>query len=218
MKSFLNEVFDAYVESYKFALSQKEFKPWIGERNTINEANQVHRFLDSYCNLNKNTIAWMELPIHRLSKDGNKYTAHIDGFLLDRENNRLVFIEAKRFSRDKQIESLKEDVNRIHDILDDNYNGRGTTQKLELGEYDVYCLFLADIRAKNEATKTMIEEWRVCLNDLRINGMRPERKKHAVIIRGYHLAAYLMKYDPSYIVKQSNDNSRSRSPQEQPGL
>ena len=198
MKSFLNEVFDAYVESYKAVLSQKEFEPWIGERKTINEANQVHRFLESYCRLNKNTIAWMELPIHRQTKNGNKYTAHIDGFLMDRENNRLIFIEAKRFSKEKQIESLKEDVQRLHDIMDDNYNGRETTQKLELGDYDVYCLFLADIRAKNEATNSMMQEWRDCLNNLRINGMRPERKKHSAVVTGYHLVAYLMKYDPSY--------------------
>lgn len=201
MKSFLNEVFDVYVESYKTVMSQKIIDTWIGERKTIHEANQVHRFMDSYCALNKNSIAWMELPIHRQTNDGKKYTAHIDGFLMDQENNRIIFIEAKRFSRENRIESLKEDVQRIHDILDDNYNRKETTQKLEVGDYDVYCLFLADIRAKNEETKSMMEEWRDCLNNLRINGMRPERKKHATIVSGYHLVAYLMRFDPSYELK-----------------
>lgn len=153
-EQFISDVFASYCQSYKETLASG-FAPWTSRR-TIHESNQVHRFLDAYRKNGKNIITWTELPIP-MGKD----TAHIDGFIIDEDRKCIYFIEAKRFSRPSQFDSLKEDVNRLYKIAHDIYVNDQHFKGLDLLEYDSFLITLADIlENKSNWTQAVVENWR----------------------------------------------------------
>ena len=153
-EQLISDVFASYCQSYIETLATG-FTPWTSRR-TIHESNQVHRFLDAYQKTGKDIITWTELPIPM----GNNI-AHIDGFIIDTERKCLFFIEAKRFSRSSQFDSLKEDVDRMYKIAHDIYVNDQHFKGLDLLAYDSYLITLADIwENKSSWTKEVVENWR----------------------------------------------------------
>ena len=155
MKVLIKKVFEAYCEAYKKALNEHHFEPWNEPRHTIHESNQVRTFMEAYKSRVDDVITWMELPI---SYNGG--TAHIDGFIADFKNKSIIFIEAKRFSRESQIDSLKKDVKRIYELNGEIY-GKERFKGLKISNYDAYTLFLADIwEERGDWAKKLAEKWK----------------------------------------------------------
>ena len=59
--------------------------------------------------------------------------------------NSFFFIEAKRFSRPSQVESLKKDIYRLFKLSHEIYVGNGNFRGINLFEYDAYMIPLADV-------------------------------------------------------------------------
>lgn len=201
----LQLVFKHYCDTYKEIF--QDFKPWIGTKRTINEANQVHHFLEAYKDLFPGAITWMELPIHDRKEPDCKenvtdsiskskaYTARIDGFILSQVQKRIIFIEAKRFSRKNKVESLKEDAIRIKRILDKIFNeDEGKLKNLDLDQYEVATLFLADAWDKKPEIVNHLDKH---LKELDVDGLtRIDKSEPCSIGEGYHLMYRLMEYSP----------------------
>lgn len=159
MKEFIAQVFDAYCKVYGEALNTKDFQPWTEDRKTIHESNQVRTFLEAYKSIEGNVITWMELPIAFKGEKQKAEIAHIDGFIVDFNNKRLVFIEAKRFSRPSQIKSINKDIQRLYNIREEIYVGDGQFKGLNLFDFDAYIVCLADIWEDRSAwTKNLVKE------------------------------------------------------------
>lgn len=184
------KVFKDYSEAYKHILNS--FQPCLGTKQTINEANQVHQFLDAYKRKYPDAITWMELPLKDVNKDGALYTARIDGFIVCPKPARIIFIEAKRFSRENKVDSLKEDVERLKRILDKAYSGDRKIKNLNLDDYEVGALFLADVWGKKAG---LFDNWESHLDELKIDGMSILDKDKEVVGNGYALLYALMSYN-----------------------
>ena len=155
MKGHIKQVFKVYCELYDKALNSLHFEPWNEPRHTIHESNQVRTFMEAYKSKVDDVITWMELPV---SYNGG--TAHIDGYIADLENKSIIFIEAKRFSRESQIDSLQKDVKRIYELNEEIY-GKELFKGLKLSDFDVYTLFLADIwEERGEWAVKLAKEWK----------------------------------------------------------
>lgn len=181
------KVFKDYSEAYKHILNS--FQPCLGTKQTINEANQVHQFLDAYKRKYPDAITWMELPLKDVNKDGALYTARIDGFIVSPKPARIIFIEAKRFSRENKVDSLKEDVERLKRILDKAYSGDRKIKNLNLDDYEVGALFLADVWGKKAE---LFNNWESYLDGLKIDGMSIINKDKEVVGNDYALLYALM--------------------------
>ena len=146
---------------YNEVLRLDNFEPWTKDRQTIHESNQVHRFLECFRSLSKDSICWMELPVPFKGGKLKPELAHIDGFIVAPAIKSIFFIEAKRLSRPSQLESLKKDMDRIFDISHEIYVGDGQFKGINLFEYDSYAIALADIWSdKNEWTRNVAEDWK----------------------------------------------------------
>ena len=189
----LQLVFTQYCNTYKEIF--QDFKPWIGTKRTINEANQVHHFLEAYEAIFPGVITWMELPVPYKNSKGKAYTARIDGFILSQVQKRIIFIEAKRFSRENKVESLKEDAIRIKRILDKIFNeDDGKLKNLDLNQYEVATLFLADAWDKKPEIVNHLDKH---LKELEVEGLtRIDKSEPCSIGEGYHLMYRLMEYSP----------------------
>lgn len=184
------KVFKDYSKAYKHILNS--FQPCLGTKQTINEANQVHQFLDAYKRMYPDAITWMELPLKDVKEDGSLYTARIDGFIVTPKPARIIFIEAKRFSRENKVDSLKKDVERIKRILEKAYSGGRKIKNLNLDDYEVGALFLADVWGK----KVEIDaNWKSHLKSLKTDRMKILDRKKAKVGNGYALLYALMSYN-----------------------
>jgi hypothetical protein len=125
--------------------------------------------MEAYKSIYKDVITWLELPISTQDSNGNKSTAHIDGFIIDFENKRIIFIEAKRFSRENRVDSLIDDVKRIKTILDDAHSKDKDhkIRDLNIDEFEVRALFLADVWRKNK----LYNNWKSNMEKLLDGGM-----------------------------------------------
>ncbi len=186
----ISEVFKDYCKAYNQILTS--FQPCLGTKQSINEANQVHQFLDAYKKKYPDAITWMELPIKDVREDGSFYTARIDGFIVVQKPARIIFIEAKRLSREKKVDSLREDVKRMKRILEQNYSGDRKIKNLNLDDYDVTALFLADVWCKKVE---LYNKWESYLESLKIEGMTILDKNKAEVSNGYMLMYVMMSYD-----------------------
>lgn len=185
----LDRVFPVYCQIYSNIF--ETFTPWKDTRKSINEANQVHHFLDAFTAVYPDAITWMELPVPDTNMDGKAYTARIDGFILSEKQKRIIFIEAKRFSRENKVNSLKDDVARIKRILDKAISNGSKLKGLDLNQYEVAALFLADAwDHKPEITNSLEEH----LAKLKVDGMLMLRSGHCKVSEGYHLLYSLMEY------------------------
>lgn len=186
----ISEVFKDYCKAYTHILTS--FQPCLGTRQSINEANQVHQFLDAYKKKYPDAITWMELPIKDVREDGSFYTARIDGIIVVQKPAHIIFIEAKRFSREKKVDSLREDVKRMKRILEQNYSGDRKIKNLNLDDYDVTALFLADVWCKKVELYNKCESY---LESLKIESMTILDKNMAEVSNGYILMYVMMSYD-----------------------
>ena len=68
-----------------------------------------------------------------------------DAFIVDDDRKLIFFIEAKRFSRPSQVESLKKDIYRLFKLSHEIYVGNGNFRGINLFDYDAYMTPLADV-------------------------------------------------------------------------
>ncbi len=184
----VHEVFRSYCDSYREALNTLGFEPWTISRKTIHESNQVRRFLNAYEGTGKNIITWMELPVPFEGGKMKAETAHIDGFIADRDRRLIFFIEAKRFSRESQVRSLKKDMKRIFNISQKIYVGDGRFKGLDLFKFDAYALALADIWSdKNVWTNAIATEWKDTCSELESIYSIIEASEICEVFPSYHL-------------------------------
>lgn len=153
----IDKVFNEYCDSFNRSLNCLKVWPWTDDKTVIHESNQVHRFLDAYQKTGKNIITWMELPVYQ----DQKSLAHIDAFIVDNDNKLIFFIEAKRFSKPAQVESLQADVNRLFKIAHKIYLDKNRFKGLSLLEYDSYMISLADIwDYRGKSCETYASRWK----------------------------------------------------------
>ena len=139
MEELIPEVFDAYCKEYKRIL--KVFTPYPDpKRHSLHEVNQVAKFQKIYeqeCGT-ENVITWLELGIKGIDQENNR-TSRIDGFIADMYRQIIIFIEAKRLSRDKNIDGLCDDLNRAKKIKASDIKGPKS-----FSGFSAYCVLLAD--------------------------------------------------------------------------
>ena len=139
MKELVPKFFNAYCEEYKRILNV--FTPYPDpKRHSLHEVNQVAKFQKSYekhCK-SKKVITWLELGIKGIDR-----TSRIDGFIADMDRHIIIFIEAKRLSRDKNIDGLYDDLNRAQKIKASDIKGPGFNANSFSG-FSAYCVLLAD--------------------------------------------------------------------------
>jgi hypothetical protein len=143
MEELIPKVFDAYCKEYERIL--KDFTPYPDpKRHSIHEVNQVSKFQKIYEQLcdSENVITWLELGIKRIGQENNR-TSRIDGFIADMDRHIIIFIEAKRLSRDKNIDGLYDDLNRAQKIKASDIKGPEFNADSFLG-FSAYCVLLAD--------------------------------------------------------------------------
>lgn len=187
MKEFIEKVFDAYCKAYESVLGGQGFQPWTADRKTIHESNQMRTFLEAYKATGKDIITWMELPVTYKGGYLEPHIAHIDGFIADNDRKRILFIEAKRFSRPTQLKSLIVDIRRLYTIREEIYVGDGEFKGLNLFDYDAYLLALADIWEERSAwAKDLAAKWNEYTKDL-YSDSYVLKKGTREVIPGYHL-------------------------------
>lgn len=143
MNTLISQVFDKYCAEYKRVLQQ--FTPYPDQsRHSLHEVNQVATFQKIYEQERrpKNVITWLELGVKALN-EGNNRTSHIDGFIADMDKKTIIFIEAKRLSRDKNIDGLYDDLNRAQKIKASDIKGPEFNANSFSG-FSAYCVLLAD--------------------------------------------------------------------------
>lgn len=139
MEELIPKVFNAYCEEYKRIL--KVFTPYPDpKRHSLHEVNQVAKFQKIYEQKygSKNVITWLELGIKGIDQENNR-TSRIDGFIADMDRHIIIFIEAKRLSRDKNIDGLYDDLNRAQKIKASDIKGPKS-----FSGFRAYCVLLAD--------------------------------------------------------------------------
>ena len=143
MKELIPKVFNAYCEEYERIL--KVFTPYPDpKRHSLHEVNQVAKFQKIYeqtCG-SENVITWLELGIKGIDQENNR-TSRIDGFIADMDRHITIFIEAKRLSRDKNIDGLYDDLNRAKKIKASDIKGPEFNANSFSG-FSAYCVLLAD--------------------------------------------------------------------------
>ena len=143
MNTLISQVFDKYCDEYERVLQQ--FTPYPDQsRHSLHEVNQVAKFQKIYEQERrpKNVITWLELGVKALN-EGNNRTSHIDGFIADMDKKTIIFIEAKRLSRDKNIDGLCDDLNRAQKIKASDIKGPEFNANSFSG-FGAYCVLLAD--------------------------------------------------------------------------
>ena len=143
MEELIPKVFNAYCEEYERIL--KVFTPYPDpKRHSLHEVNQVAKFQKIYeqkCG-SENVITWLELGIKGIDQENNR-TSRIDGFIADMDRQIIIFIEAKRLSRDKNIDGLCDDLNRAQKIKASDIKGPEFNANSFSG-FSAYCVLLAD--------------------------------------------------------------------------
>lgn len=202
VKDFIKTVFERYCDFFSFLLDENRnnsftFKPWQNawkdeNRRSVHESNQVSKFLEAYkavSNDSAKVLTWMELPI----KIPSNKTHHIDGFIVDNNRKEIFFIEAKRNSRQSNIESLREDVKLLFDRRED-INREDTFKGLPRSEFVFYIICLVDIwESKSSRTKQLVK----AMNDNHFDKICNKKILDAKIKNvssDYNLYYYLLKY------------------------
>ena len=179
LENRIKEVFENYCAEYRRIFERKSrFKPWANEKGySIHEANQVANFLSFYrhhTKVSEDCVTWMEFAIP-YKKGESSRTNHVDGLILD--GNKVVFIEAKRFSRvdDKKTE-LKDDLKSLCELTSDEGCINKLKDRVSLGCGEFYCLLLVDywVHRRSSTWKrerdeieiaTLKEKWKIVVNE-----------------------------------------------------
>ena len=140
--NYVKTAFENCCEDYKEML--RDFEPWA-DQHCIHETNQVANFISSYKKERPESIACLEFSIPYIDEANTKKTDRIDGLIIDED--KVIFIEAKRFSRGTKITDLQKDLKTIDKIISvDNESRKKLNERLP-DKYETYtccCLLLAD--------------------------------------------------------------------------
>lgn len=199
IKDLIKEVFSEYCKRFSDLLgSNLGFKPWDNawkdnNRRSIHESNQVSKFLEVYrekAPVSSKVITWMELPVKIDDK-----TNHIDGFIADTERKNIFFIEAKRYSRKGNLDSLGKDVNRSKEIIKTKTSNNIKTFKgLNICDYNIYVLCLVDIwEEKSSWTKDIVARWDSCDNYFSQECLDSEKQIIEGLDQKYYLGYHLLR-------------------------
>ena len=146
----LDKVFDKYEAVYKHILSS--FYPSL--RNTgFQERNLTVNFSKAYekTYAHDDVFSWFELQF------GDNNNNHFDCLIVNRSQEKLFLIEAKRFSNTTgKKDSVLEDVERINGFLKTKMDHRFE----EFKDYRVYGLILADVWQENRNKKEVFESFK----------------------------------------------------------
>ena len=146
----LDKVFDKYEAVYKHILSS--FYPSLGNTG-FQERNLTVNFSKAYekTYAHDDVFSWFELQF------GDNYNNHFDCLIVNRSQEKLFLIEAKRFSNTTgKKDSVLEDVERINGFLKTKMDHRFE----EFKDYRVYGLILADVWQENRNKKEVFESFK----------------------------------------------------------
>lgn len=223
----IREVFDAYCKSFDDSLNRLKIWPWTDKKTVIHESNQIHRFLDAYQKTGSNIVTWMELPVCQKNESLESKVIHIDAFIVDNDRKLIFFIEAKRFSRPSQVESLGKDICRLFKLSHEIYVGNGNFRGINLFDYDAYMIPLADVwDYRGKWCKEFADNWERESYDLEgIYSYRLATMKKSLTVPGeqeegqYHLlAALLPVFDSEEYNKEVEIQSHESGPASSPSI
>lgn len=215
----IREVFDAYCKSFDDSLNRLKIWPWTDKKTVIHESNQIHRFLDAYQKTGSNIVTWMELLVYQKNGALEPKVTHIDAFIVDDDRKLIFFIEAKRFSRPSQVESLKKDIYRLFKLSHEIYVGNGNFRGINLFDYDAYMIPLADVwDYRSKWCKEFADNWERESYDLEgIYSYRLATMKKSLTVpreqeKGqYHLLAALLPVFDSEEYNKEVEKTRHKS-------
>lgn len=139
---FFENVFNRMIERYKVIF--KNYYPAF-HSNGFTERNLTFNFCNSYLelssNFNDDVLIWQEVPIKNL--DSDKFNNHIDSLIIDKKENILIFIEAKRIRNNRTYNLLKDDIDRV-------LKNQNIPPVKDITHFEKYGLFLTDIWTSKE--------------------------------------------------------------------
>lgn len=173
MKKLIEKIRKTFIDTGEtYANTFKYYYPSHGE-NGFTERNQTFNFSHNYLKNDYNAVVWQELPVKCSEKKG-----HIDTLIVDNELKAVLFIEAKRISKNqisREFISIKEDIKRLcaEDFI------ASIPQGVVIDNYQHYILYLTDTwynsnKRVTDPRKEWFDKW--CdLNEY--SGWIPENSK-----------------------------------------
>ena len=121
--SIITNIYKSVIKKYNDIFNQEGYLPTKKAQSSIvingfTERNLTFNFCHSYLNLSKpnpdapdapNAIVWQEVPFKNVKRQ------HIDSIIIDKDNNWVIYIEAKRLYDIAHFEFLLDDLKRIKD-------------------------------------------------------------------------------------------------------
>ena len=113
----ISKTYTSIINEYDRIFNTEQYLPTKASRYSINgftERNLTFNFCHNYLNLikqeqeeNPNAIVWQEVPINNTNGE------HIDSIIIDKYNNWVIYLEAKRFYDIHHFKYLLDDLKRI---------------------------------------------------------------------------------------------------------
>ena len=119
------------------------------------ERNLTNNFVASMEKVNgNNCISWFEAPIT------DNESLHVDAIIFDLSSKTLFIIEAKRLKTNSDLESVRDDIMRMHDK---DYITKLEEELVDIQINKRFAIVLADVWQENEPTKSIYNNWPECL-------------------------------------------------------
>ena len=198
--NYVKTAFKSCCKDYEDML--QDFEPWA-EQHCIHETNQVANFISSYKNERPESIACLEFSIPYIDEANTKKTDRIDGLIIDED--KVIFIEAKRFSRGTKITDLQKDLETIDKIISVDNESRKKLKERLPDKYKTYkccCLLLADFwnDHKHGIPKMYMEEtnlkwediWKMYEGNLSVSHCSNDSDINTDIYEGKYYLAYAL--------------------------
>lgn len=185
MEEIFKNVFDKYAEKYKNLLSieneKLSFYPSKGSTG-FTERNQSVNFVYAYCEYNSGdkTKYWFEFSVNK--------NEHIDAIIINYTKKEIIFVEAKRFKNNSNINSLYNDFDRLLKLnCLEEFEKRIKLDKDDCyDKWSFYCLLLADLWPNEH--KDFIDDFSKKIK------VKPETAELNLCDHGhYQIAAFLAK-------------------------
>jgi hypothetical protein len=149
MEDLLRNSFDSFIREYECIFQR--YYPSHGSTGFM-EANQVHLFVKSLCNLQIDAFSWLEAP---LEKVGRSYP-RIDAVIFIPSQEAVVFIEAKRINNpNSKINEIYKDMDRL--LISHNRNHVMGKRKFDVKHQYIVCL--ADVWLETKRKKSIPYWW-----------------------------------------------------------
>ncbi|QDE32395.1 hypothetical protein [Shewanella polaris] len=149
MESLLRNTFNNMIQEYEVI-----FESYYPSHHSTGfmEANQVHLFAKSLCNLQSDAFSWFEAP---LKKVGRSYP-RIDAVIFIPGLEAVVFIEAKRINNpNAKVNEIYKDIDRL--LIDNNRNHIMAKVKFDIKHQ--YIVYLADVWLETKNKKSIPYWW-----------------------------------------------------------